>query len=404
LLEEITVRNSGTKHPKLLWLLATVAVLALVAAACAPDEVEVAEDPDPVEEPDPDDVVDEPQEPPVDDDVITLTYASHIPPGGVIEYGTEWFIEELETRSDGRVQVEAFFGGALLEGAEIYRGIQDGLIDFGHVSQSRVHTELPLWGVVGLPWVTDNPEAMQHGLLEMFETDENFRAMFEQEGMVAMHFKPLLAEHSGFNEPFTSLDQLQGLRLRGLGGPVNSAYGVLGADMVDVPTPEIFESLQRGTIDGFTQQTIDLSIGNSLHEVSPYFVEAQIGSVFPVGNLMRIETWEALPPDIQDLILELNNEYPAASIEEIPQIEEESCDALLEAGGSVTRIPDDEVQAWRDQVEEQVVSEWVAETAQLSGLSEDEVRTFLDNYIAAVERAEAESEYVNGLILCAERS
>ena len=42
---------------------------------------------------------------------------------------------------------------------------QDGVIDFGHVSQSRVHTELPLWGVVGLPWVTDNPEAMQRALV-----------------------------------------------------------------------------------------------------------------------------------------------------------------------------------------------------------------------------------------------
>jgi TRAP-type transport system periplasmic protein len=386
-------------------------VLGMLAAACGtPGDDEAAPvdtTPDPADEAevDPVDDDDEAADEVADDgETVQLTYASHIPPGGVIEYGTEWFIEELESRSNGRVQVESFFGGALLGGAELYRGVQDGVVDFGHISQGRVHTEFPLWGVVSLPWVSDNPEAISRALLEMLDTDPNFANEFEQQGMVPLAFKPLLAEHSGFREPISSLDQLNGMRLRGLGGPVNTAYAALGADMVDVPTPDVFEALQRGTIDGFTQQTFDLTIGNSLHEVAPHVVDAQIGAAFAAGNLMSRQSWDRLPADIQDLILELNNEYPDASRQEIPQLEEGYCDELLEAGGSVTRIADEEIEAWKAEVQEEILNAWVAETAELSGLSEDDVWSFYENYTAAVERYEAQSDYVNGLVACAERS
>ncbi len=378
-------------------------VLALMLAACAADEEAAPTDePEAADEPE-EEPAEEPEEP-VDDEVYVLSYASHIPRGGVIEAGTEWFLEELESRSNGRIEVEAFFDGALLDGAELYRGLEDGIVDMAHVSQSRVADDLPLWGINGIPFVTDDPVAVQLANNHMFETDANFAAMFENAGMKPLFFKPLLAEHSLFREPVDSLDGFSGLRMRGLGGPVNEAYASLGADMVDVATPEIFESLQRGAIDGVTQQTIDLAVGNSLHEVAPYFVDAGIGTVFPVGALMRQESYDNLPPDLQQLVDDLIAEYPAASVADIPELEDGFCDELLAAGGSVTILPDAEVAAWRDDVIEGIAASWVSDIAAVSGLSEADVQAFHDNYMEAVERFQAESTYESGLQRCAARS
>lgn len=60
----------------------------------------------------------------------------------------------------------------LLGGAQIFDGLIDGLIDIGHVSQSRVNASLPFWGIAGLPFLTTDPTATQRATSLMLATNE----------------------------------------------------------------------------------------------------------------------------------------------------------------------------------------------------------------------------------------
>jgi TRAP-type C4-dicarboxylate transport system substrate-binding protein len=378
-----------------------VAVLALTLAACGGGESS-APAPTPVPAPAPAPADDGPEEITCDAPV-TLTYASNVPEGGLIEAGTEWWIAEVETRSNGCVLIEAFFGGSLLGGAQIFDGLIDGIIDIGHVSQSRVNASLPFWGVTGLPFLTTDPTATQRAISELLASNEEFAAQFERLGLKPLYVKPIPTEVSGFSSPVTTLADFNGLRLRGLGRWANAAYAALGADLVDVNSPEIFEATQRGTINGWTQQTLDIAVGNSLHEVAPYFVDAGIGTVFPVGNVMRLESFNALSPELQALIEQINLEYVEASVANAAAIESGFCDTLLASGGSVTVIPAAEVDAWKANVQADIIALWTESVVELTGVDRAVVEQFYNDYVEAVRRYEAESTYVNGLRACAER-
>jgi TRAP-type C4-dicarboxylate transport system substrate-binding protein len=66
-----------------------------------------------------------------DAEVITLTYSNFFPSTHLNSILAEEWIEEIESRTDGRVKIDYFPGGTLTSSTLIYDGVVEGMSDIG---------------------------------------------------------------------------------------------------------------------------------------------------------------------------------------------------------------------------------------------------------------------------------
>src|SRR4030042_1104283 len=67
---------------------------------------------------------------------IKLTYALFQPATAALSKANTEFAQEIEKRTNGRVQIQVFQSGSLLGGPAMYQGIRNGIADMGHCMTS----------------------------------------------------------------------------------------------------------------------------------------------------------------------------------------------------------------------------------------------------------------------------
>ncbi len=76
---------------------------------------------------------------------IVIKYSDSDPPGGMrTDFIADYFLPEIEKLSEGRVEFQDFWGGALLGPPEALKGINDGITDMGFLFPEFFPEQLPL--------------------------------------------------------------------------------------------------------------------------------------------------------------------------------------------------------------------------------------------------------------------
>ena len=135
------------------------------------------------------------------------------------------------------------------------------------------------------------------------------------------------------NEPALDADgnlDVSGIRLRG-----NSVYNAfftnyLGAQVIDLPTTDVYSALERGVVDatGWTQiGLMDLRWDEFLnYRIEPNFFSTDLGVI------VNLDSWNALSPEVQAIVQDVAIEHEISSAETLMA---QSADELaqLEANG-----------------------------------------------------------------------
>jgi len=241
--------------------------------------------------------------------------------------------------SGGRLELEVFAGGAIAPfGQEVFSvgegviemtaGGMGGLVErFGPVCtlfQVKVGGMNPigqdLWMVKG----------GGHELITEMLADYN---VLHLKG-VGLITTPEVFAHT--NKRLDSLKDIEGMKMRAAGdaGIIMKEFGVA---TLYLPFGEIFEAMQRGTIDAFeaASPAVDWDLG--LQEIADYVYISALRA--PTNNSLGFvnkDAWEALPPDLQKLVLEvgkaaaLDHYYHlvAADMEGLKNFEAYGCEVL----------------------------------------------------------------------------
>lgn len=377
---------------------ALLLVLALLAAGCGgeDDTPIAAESPDEspgLETPTPDEA--EP-DPPVDP--IELSVAVHWGPDVSFTLAWEWWANEVEDRTNGAVTFDFFHAGSLLPLGEVLDGVRDGRVDIGATAPAFHPAEFPLSNVISLPFITSNAEAQMEALAEVYESNEAFQAEYEALGLHMLGYTMATPSTVSAAQEINDLSDLRGLRIRGFGF-LNDALDAVGAQGVAMDAGEIYESMQRGLLDGHTLP-LDQIIAFSLQEVTTHVVDSGLGNFGGNQMVISIERWNELPQDVREVMMEVAEEIPAVTTESLREKDDEACDILEELGVSVTVLPEESKQEWRDILGDSLVDRWKSDA---QGAGADEVDAFFDEYVAAIERAETDSTYGAPAAACAER-
>lgn len=158
------------------------------------------------------------------------------------------FKESIEEASDGRIEIE-LFGSMALGGrpGDLYDQAADGAVDIiltlpGYTAGRFNRTE-----VFELPFLMDDTVAGSKAFYDLVAEELQDDEYDETHILSAwVHSRGHL--HS--EEPIRSLEDLQGMEMRGPTRVVTDLLGELGATPVGMPLPLIPENLSKGVISG----------------------------------------------------------------------------------------------------------------------------------------------------------
>lgn len=335
------------------------------------------------------------------DDVITIRYTSVGATGSEIMDQVEWFADQVEQRTDGRVEFELFLDGSLVGAAETLPAVLDGRADAGYLCDCYAPNEFPVWSLFSTPFAGNNAEAFMLTAMELYESGTLLSREFEELGLHANWFHTIGAGLTYMREPISGVADLHGLRLRAI-GLTAEAFAAVGAEPVAMDPGQIYESVQRGAIDGVGTFFLPTAHAFGIHEVAPHVADPGTGFYASVGFIMNADVWESLPADVREVFDEVSAELmDGVAIDIYEQASQQACDAFLAAGGSMTIFPADEVDAWREAVLPGMLDEWAERVIEAYGVDRSEVDQFYDTYTETLARHAAASNHVPDAEACA---
>ncbi len=211
------------------------------------------------------------------------------------------FVELANQLTGDDLQIEFYEGGALVPAGEVFGAVQSGTIQAGgdwpgywagrDAAFSPLATTPALFNAVDyVNWI------------EQWGGDELYDEIYGQFGMVYLPYG-VTNNESGFrtNEPIRSLEDLQGKRLRLSGLEQGRILERLGGNQVSMAGGEIYQSLERGVIDGaeFSTPNVDWSAG--FQQVTDYWATPgwhQSASVF--GVMINQQAWDQLSDETKE--------------------------------------------------------------------------------------------------------
>jgi len=246
--------------------------------------------------------------------VFKLKFAEMSPPSSTVAVASQWWASEVERRTGGRVKFEIFWGGSLIGAYEQLDAVMTGLIQVTAYS-SGYHPDiapLPLMGLFPL---------MNRGTLkettaasdEWYRTNPAVGTEFKKNNVAFMYTFNRPNQFLWSKVPIKTLDDLKGLRVRSF-GPFLSLFKELGCSLVRLPSPEVYDALDRGAVD-CTTVYLSHGLGFRYQEVVKYVNITNLGHNVGAPFVMNLNAWNSLPADIQKIINTINSEMVEKDIQ-----------------------------------------------------------------------------------------
>lgn len=328
----------------------------------------------------------------------TYSLATYLAPVGPHGETIQWVADEIAARSDGEVEIEPYYSGALLGADELLAGAKDGRADFVLFTPQYNPAEMPLSQVVSIPFTNSDTLALGSALTELSTDNTDFQDEWKAAGVDPLVFVPGTPTVFAGSEEVAGADWLDGKSIRAA-GYLGSAVQAAGGNAVSLVVGEIYESMERGLISGYTSVPLDSVVSLSLQEVAPFVADTGLGT-FGFNTLaVNSQRWASMPAEDRELIESVLEDYSDHYFEILTQKEDEGCDALLEAGGGVNVWPENETDAWAKKLGDAPFTQWLAS----AGASGADAQRFYDQYIDAIEAAGGDEPTPSGMARCADR-
>lgn len=200
------------------------------------------------------------------------------------------FAEAANRDSNGTLDIQLFPNGALGRNpAQQLKMLEDGVADIVWVIPAYTPGIFTDNSVFELPNVIQNSTEGSIAAWRMLQ--RGMLAGYDDYYMIGLFVTAPYTFH--MRTEVTSMEDLEGLKVRAVGGTMIASVRALGAAPEPMPFNQIVEALSRGVIDGTTGHPI------AVHDFGPakvahYHYMNRLGTV-PLGLFMRQESFDNLP-------------------------------------------------------------------------------------------------------------
>jgi len=296
----------------------------------------------------------------------------------------------LAEKGNYKINWNEAFGGSLYKANATLTSVQEGVTDIGWVFSFLEGAKLPLsQASTYAPFATANPPVQLAVMADLLENNEAFRNEWEQYNLKVLGLTGTDDYDVYTKKQITGIADLNGMKL--------SAPGVLGqwlrgtgANAVDGSLPTFYTDIQTGVSDG----VLSLALGvlpAKLYEVAPYITRVRIGTAFSGAVAINKDSWDALPEEVQQAMIQAGKFYTEAHGQDLLQRHEAAFARMVELGAgqnppvTITELPDGDRQKWVDGLPN-IAGEWAAD-AESRGLPGKEfMKAYMEGLRAAGEK------------------
>ncbi|MFD0942948.1 TRAP transporter substrate-binding protein [Savagea faecisuis] len=249
------------------------------------------------------------------EDTFKLTYNVAFPPGDdndAVSISTEHFAKEVKERTNGRVEIDVYFSSQLTPVDQIVEGLKSGTIDMAYTLPEYYGESLPTGFYGSLPFLGQDIDQFISLLRDDGIADIMHDEFLQQGAKILFYATP--GEY-GFlsNKPIRSVADMKGLSIRAGNSLWTPWYQSMQVAPANIPTTDIYQALQLGTIDGLPYSLNTIEYYN-YHEVVKSITTGLRVSALS-SSMISEKTWNKLPEELQKIILEVAAETELKNIE-----------------------------------------------------------------------------------------
>lgn len=312
-------------------------------------------------------------------DTVKLRFASFIGKDDANMRAAQWWMDEIEKNSDGRITFDTFYEGSLVQAPDMLKAVADDRVDVGFAGAAYHEDQWPLSTVGTLPLKSFNAPAVATAMVNLYNTNEAAQAEMEKSGVRLVWAGVLNEAIIGTSKPISTPADLSGESVRGIGYSAN-VLADLGANMVTMPSPDIYEAIDRGVIAGYSAIQLNQVPLFGLTEVTSNVYGGWYGVYAQGFTIMNADVYADLDDDLKKVVDDASVAAIGKAAELTAETDVEACQALKDAGVEVETVPADVVEEQIKPLEEKYTQEWIDKNA-----SGQEVYDDFETELAAAE-------------------
>ncbi len=294
---------------------------------------------------------------------VTLRMHQFLPPQATVpaEILLPW-ADAVEKASDGRIRVEVYSAMALGgTPPQLMDQVADGVVDIAWTLPGYTPGRFPRVEVFELPFMMTNAEATSRAYWDLFQSDmantdfANFHMLGAWvHGPGVLHVK---------GDPVKTIDDMDGLKLRGPTRVINDLLRELGATPIGMPVPALPENLAKGVIDGTVipwEVTTALKIAE-LTNASTEFVGERTLYTAAFVLVMNKDAYNAMPADLRAILDSVSGaDFSANAGRIMQQADAAARQVAVDRGNTIITIKGGALAQW-EAAAQPVIDRWIVD-------------------------------------------
>jgi TRAP-type C4-dicarboxylate transport system substrate-binding protein len=246
----------------------------------------------------------------------TLKMANVVPENSWFGRQHKWWVGEVEKRTGDKLKVQIFWVESLAKWKDALPAIQSGVADLAWVSSTYFPSQFPSYLMLdNLFNFGDDYVAAVLAAIDTVDNEPNLKAELARADIILL--MPHISGHApiGTKAELKSIKDLKGKSLRTYGGVRTQFYSNIGANPIFMSFADMYEAMNRGTVDALGDMAIVLAnafkhqeVVKAVYSNAPAGVNGN-GGALASGFYMSQKKFSALPKDTQKMFLDLRREY-----------------------------------------------------------------------------------------------
>lgn len=285
-----------------------------------------------------------------------LKFSHHDPANGEKGRIFQKWADDIKAATNGRVVVTVYAGSTLGASTDGLNMVNTGICDILWSYTGFFNKEFKATDVLSLPMLGIKDARQSVDIFyEMYNSSPEIQAEFKGLKVLGLYTHPPAC--LGSDRLVDSVDDLKGMKLRVPTGPATDTLKEWGAVPVTIPTPDIYQSIEKKVINGFTFDWCGVE-AFKLNEPVDYFLDLKLYAG-PMFIVMNEKKWNELPADLQKIIEEHSGRVLSNKIAENQDgVKDAFIQKITKEGKTVTFLNEQTLAGFKPGAEK-VTAQWI---------------------------------------------
>lgn len=293
----------------------------------------------------------------------------------VLGVSVNYFIKEIEERSNGRITAKVFPDGQLASSAQEYiGGLQSGSFDICVMNNGSWSDYTPAFAGLNIPYLYFDYE-VAHAVLDSDIGESWKQKVFEDTGVLPLAYFDIGFRQLTANSAVRTPDDLKGIKIRTMVDNVQMAcWEALGAAVTPVAYSELYTALQQKLVDAQENPPSNI-VASKLYELQDYMMltnhnyTATIAAASPVF-------WGKLSQEDQDLVKSVMIDAQNEGRKHTAEFEAKFIETIAASGTEVVQLTTEELSAFQDKAK----TVWPMVAQEMGEEAYTQLTEFVENY------------------------